>query len=195
MLSACINILFAFILVVSSPLYTKNDLQCNEQEKYSLQCGIENDQLFYGKWRITGSLIPISGILPRSYSKFDENGAFIGWDIDYINSIIGEEILFEKDYVFYSGKKHGYSHEPEIHTYALQSCEHQIGWYTAKELGLTGDCYSIVYFLLPGNLQVIGFENYKNVVMIDDLYLLYLKDKETMYASNGVIMYQLERVE
>ena len=166
----------------------------NEQMEYRLQNGIVYDQLFYGKWKITDCILPNSG-LPRSYYTYDENGALTGGNYEMINAIIGEEIVFDTNYAEYSGNKHKYVYGPETYTHALLSAEQKIGWYSASELDLTGNTYSYVYFLLPGHYQVIGFEKHVNEMRIDDLYLLVLKDNETIYASSGVVMYRLERVE
>jgi len=169
--------------------------QYNKQEEYPLRSTTAYLQLFFGKWEITNYLIPSSGQLPRSYSKFDENGSYAGWDLNRINRIIGEEIFFEEDYAEYLGTKHFYAYKPETFSRALLCDEQSIGWYTAKELGIEGNYYSVIYFLLPENCWITGFENIVREVRIDDLFLLYLKDNETIYASDGNIMYQLERVE
>ena len=193
-MSVGVNIIFVCILLFNYQSIAKQSLQNRVQMEYSLHNDITNKQLFYGKWRIVDSIIPSSGILPRSYSRFDENGGFVGWNTDYINSIIGEEIIFNEDYAEYAEEKHEYVYKPETYTHALLTDEQQIARYSVEELGLSSKYFSIVYFLLPDNCQVAGYENHVDKVTIADIYLLLLKDNETIYASNGVIMYQLERM-
>ena len=193
-LSVLINVVLVCTVLFSSSSKANQHSARKDQERYRLQNDIVYDQLFYGKWRITEYILPKAG-LPRSYSSFDKNGAFIGGNEEMINAIIGEEIIFETDCAEFSGIKHEYAYEPETYTHALLSDEQSIWRYSAKELELTGNTYSIVYFLLPGNYQVAGFENHTKVQRINDLYILVLKDNNTIYASNGAIMYLLERVE
>jgi len=196
-LSVCINIMLICVLCINDFAKTNAEqhLQGYELEHYRLQNDIVYNQLFYGEWEIVDCILPTSGILPRKYSKFDENEGFVGWNLDYINSIIGERIIFTEDYSEYSGENHEYVYGPETYSHALFSDEQQIGWYSAKELGLKGDYYSTIYFLLPGNSEVAILENPVNEIMITDLYLLYLKNNNTIYASNGAVMYRLERIE
>ena len=164
---------------------------CNDQEEYRLQNNIAYNQLFYGKWKITKN-VPSDIALPSSYTRLNENGKFVGPEL---TSIIGEEIVFEEEYVEFLGEKHEYSYGPETYSHALLSDNQEIGgYYYAKTLGFTGNYYSIVYFLLPGNYQVAGHEVLKNEIQINDLSFLYLKDDNTIYASNGVVMYRLERI-
>jgi len=196
-LSLGLVVLLAFFLIFNNKsidtdaMWAESGLQPDEQKKYSLQNSIEYNQLFYGKWRLS-AYIPSDFSLPSSYTRLDENREIIGPNL---NSIIGKEIIFTEDYAEFSGAKHKYSYGPVTYTHALLSSEQELGYHYAKTLGLTGNYYSIIYFLLPGSYQVADFDNYVNEVRIDDLYLLYLKDINTMYASNGVVMYQLERVD
>ena len=171
------------------------DSQDQEEEEFPLLSTTSYYQLYYGKWVIVDFHIPNSGILPRSYNKYDENGSFIGWDIDRINGIIGEEIVFDEDYAEFSGERHYYVCKPVTFSRALLSDEEPIGRYTAGELGITGNYYSVVYFLLPGHYWIAGFENHVSEVRIDDLFQLFLKDNNTIYACEGSVMYRLERVD
>ena len=196
-LSVCMNVMLICVLSINdlAKSNTEQHLQGNELEHYRLQNDIEYNQLFYGKWEIVDSILPTSGILPRKYSKYDENEGFIGWNLDYINSIIGESIIFTADYSEFLGGKYEYVYGPETYSHALFSGEQQIGWYCAKELELTGNYYSTVYIVLTEKSEIAILENPVNEVSITDLYLLFLKDNEIIYASNGVVMYRLERVE
>lgn len=80
------------------------------------------------------------------------------------------------------------------YTHELSSSEDIIGYNYAKIFGLDGKYYSVVYFLLLNNYQVVGWEDYIHEMRIEDLCYLYLKDGDTMYASNGVIVYQLDKI-
>ncbi|WP_143320583.1 hypothetical protein [Clostridium sp. HBUAS56010] len=159
-------------------------------DEYELGNTITYDQLFYGKWKIVDS-VPVDFSLPSSYSGFDEKGNLRGPDI---TSIIGEEIDFEVDYTEYNGNRYQYAYGPETYTHALQSEDEQIGYNYASSLGITGDYYSIVYFLLPNNYQVLREQEYIHKIRIDDLCFLYIKNNETIYASNGRITYLLKRL-
>lgn len=160
---------------------------CND---YELKNAISYNQLFYGKWRIV-DYVPSDLSLPTSYSGFDEEGNFKGPDV---TNIIGEEITFEENYAEFSGNKYQFAYGPETYTHALQSEQDQIGYNYAKSLGITGNYYSIVYFLLPNNYQVSKNAEYVHEIRIDDLCFLYIKDNETIYASNGIITYLLKRI-
>jgi len=189
-LLACV-LIFNNKSVYTDAIVAESGLQPDEQKKYSLQNSIEYNQLFYGKWRLS-AYVPSDFSLPSSYTRLDETGEIIGPNL---NNIIGKEIIFTEDHAEFSGTKHKYSYGPVTYTHALLSGEQELGYHYAKTLGLTGNYYSIIFFLLPDNYQVAGFDNHVNEVRIDDLYLLYLKDINTMYASNGVVMYQLERID
>lgn len=159
-------------------------------EKYELKNAIKYNQIFYGKWEIT-DYVSADIPLPSAYSGFDENGKFRGPDV---TSVIGKEIIFGENYAEYSGKKYQFVYGPETYTHALQSDEDQIGYNYARSLGITGNYYSIVYFLLPNNYQVAKNDNYESEMRIDDLCFLYIKDNKTIYASNGIITYMLKRL-
>lgn len=158
-------------------------------DEYELKNDISYNQLFYGKWKIV-DYVSADIPLPSSYSGFDEKGEFRGPDV---TTIIGEEIIFGEDYAEYSGKKYQFVYGPETYTHALQSEEDLIGYNYARSLGITGNYYSIVYFLLPDNYQVARNKKYMHELRIDDLCFLFIKDNETIYASNGIITYLLKR--
>lgn len=147
-------------------------------------------QLFHGKWKIEKQ-IGSDLALPSRYSGFNDDGSFRGPDTE---KIIGKELIFSEDYVEYLGKKHSYAYGPFTYTHALFSENDEIGYNYAKTLGITGEYYSIVYFLLPNNYQVNSNQNHINELRIDDIRLLYLKDNDTIYASDGVITYLLKRL-
>ncbi|WP_143320595.1 hypothetical protein [Clostridium sp. HBUAS56010] len=157
---------------------------------YELGSTITYNQLFIGKWKIVDS-VSSDLSLPSSYSGFDKEGNFRGPDI---TSIIGEEIIFDVDKVEFSGNKYQYAYGPETYTHALRSEEEQIGYNYAGSLGITGEYYSIIYFLLPNNYQVKRNQKYVRKLRIDDLCFLYIKDNETIYASDGTITYLLKRL-
>ncbi|MDW2798268.1 hypothetical protein RZO55_11860 [Clostridium boliviensis] len=160
-------------------------------DAYELRNAISYNQLFYGKWKIV-DYIPADLSLPTTYSGFDEDGNFKGPDV---TNVIGEEITFEENYAEFSGNKHQFVYGPETYTHALQSDQEQIGYNYAKSLGIKGEYYSIVYFLLPDNYQVDQSTKYIHQIRIDDLCYLYIKDNETIYASNGIITYLLKRLD
>ena len=93
-LSVFTNVVLVCTLVVVPLSYAKRTSQQKEQKDYRLQNDIEYNQLFYGRWIIKNCILPNSG-LPRSYSAFDENGALTGGNEEFMDAIIGEEIVFE----------------------------------------------------------------------------------------------------
>ncbi len=160
-------------------------------DAYELKNAISYNQLFYGKWKIV-DYMPADLSLPSTYSGLDEAGNLKGPDV---TKIIGKEISFEENYAEYQGNKYQFAYGPVTYTHALQSEQEQIGYNYAKSLGITGEYYSIVHFLLPDNYQVNQDEKYIHEIRMDDLCYLYIKDNETIYASNGIITYLLKRLD
>lgn len=160
-------------------------------DAYELKNAISYNQLFYGKWKIV-DYIPADLSLPSTYSGLDEAGDLKGPDV---TKIIGKEIFFEENYAEYQGNKYQFAYGPVTYTHALQSEQEQIGYNYAKSLGITGEYYSIVHFLLPDNYQVDQSAKYVHEIRIDDLCYLYIKDNETIYASNGLITYLLKKLD
>lgn len=168
-----------------------NTAKDQKLDAYELKNAISYNQLFYGKWKIV-DYIPADLSLPSTYSGLDEAGNLKGPDV---TKIIGKELSFEEDYAEYQGNKYQFAYGPVTYTHALQSEQEQIGYNFAKSLGITGEYYSIVYFLLPDNYQVDQSAKYIHEIRIDDLCYLYIKDNETIYASNGIITYLLKRLD
>ncbi|MFW6678940.1 PdaC/SigV domain-containing protein [Lacrimispora sp. AGF001] len=168
-----------------------NTAKNQKLDAYELKNAISYNQLFYGKWKIV-DYIPADLSLPSTYSGLDEAGNLKGPDV---TKIIGKELSFEEDYAEYQGNKYQFAYGPVTYTHALQSEQEQIGYNFAKSLGITGEYYSIVYFLLPDNYQVDQSAKYIHEIRIDDLCYLYIKDNETIYASNGIITYLLKRLD
>ena len=161
-------------------------------------------QFFYGTWKIVKTVAPDFS-LPNSYSGFNEDGTPRGPDT---STIIGMEITFSAifqndnqdenriDYNFYvefSGEKYELVYGPRTYSYSLLSENDQIGFYEAKTLDITGNYYSRVFFLLPDNWRLTGGAREKEM-RINDLCYLYLKNNDTIYASDGTILYLLERI-
>ena len=168
-----------------------NTAKNQKLDAYELKNAISYNQLFYGIWKIV-DYIPADLSLPSTYSGLDEAGNLKGPDV---TKIIGKELSFEEDYAEYQGNKYQFAYGPVTYTHALQSEQEQIGYNFAKSLGITGEYYSIVYFLLPDNYQVDQSAKYIHEIRIDDLCYLYIKDNETIYASNGIITYLLKRLD
>ena len=217
-LSAAANILLAFMLLyvtnysddaplasappadeqMESAQYTGNQSEATPESRLErieeavqmLLTMYARDQLFFGKWEVA-EWIPPETLFPSSIYGLDGQGKRRGPDIF---NIIGREITFAEDYAEFAGEKHFYFHKPETYTYAVFSDEQHISLNYAKTLGITGNYYSIIYFLLPGNYLVAGYEEYVHEIRLDDLCTLYLKDNNTMFASNGRMLYRLERM-
>ena len=148
-----------------------------------------NRPLFYGTWKIV-ELIPAEIPQPSSVSGFNEEGEFRGPDV---KAILGEEITFALNYAEYEGENYEYVCRPRTYSHPLSE-DTQIAYNYAKKLGITGNYYSEVYFLLPG-YDKVRVLNEPKVIKISDLRELYLKDEDTMYAhAYGGILYKLERV-
>lgn len=160
-------------------------------EEYRLRNTIEYNQMFYGKWRIV-DCISSDMPLPSSYYAIDEDGDFIGMDY---TTILGVEITFGEKFVEYLGERHDLVYGPQTYTHALISETDILGQNYAKSLDITGNYYSIVYFVLPDNYRVTGpILDRPKEMKVSDLCFLYLKDNNTIYASDGNLTYLLERI-
>lgn len=209
--SICINFIFIYFflsgrfqliqqqkeVIVPINLEEKEELmhfdysEDENTEKYKLGNVIEYNQMFYGTWKIV-ECIPADIPLPSSYYSIDEDGNFVGMDY---TTIIGLEITFGEDFVKYSGEKYDLQYGSQTYTHALFSEMDIIGSNYAKSLDITGNYFSIVYFVLPDNYRVTGpVINRPKEMRIGDLCFLYLKDNNTIYASDGNLTYLLERL-
>jgi hypothetical protein len=161
---------------------------------------ISYNQLFYGTWKVIEP-IPADAPLPSRYSGFDSEGNFRGPDY---TPILGKQITFgesyvnegENDYyVEWDGQRQYLVYGFRTYTHPLFSEEDFIGYHYAKTLGVTGNYHSIVYFILPNNFIAKHYEpDRPNEIHVSDLCFLYLKDDNTIYASDGGLLFLLERV-
>lgn len=163
--------------------------------KMSLADDFENrlkeNQMFYGTWEIVDMVAP-DAALPSRYSGFDKNGDFRGPDYE---EFLGENITFQKDFLEYKNTKYEYAYKPVTYSYPLPDPDNKIGYYNVDTLGLKGNYYSTVYYFLPNNYKVnSNFQEPDNKLYISDFYTLYIKDKDTMYMSQGVLDFLLQRV-
>ena len=162
-----------------------------------------SNQFFYGTWKVA-ELISPDFSLPSSYSGLNKDSTSRGPEL---SSIIGMEITFSVSrisnsedktkldinyYIEYSGEKHELVYGPKTYSYSLLSENDRIGYYEAKTLGIEGNYYSTVFFLLPDNWMLTG-ETRKKEMRINDLCYLYLRDNNTIYASDGSVFYLLKR--
>ena len=152
-----------------------------------------NKPIFYGKWKIAELIWPELA-QPSYLSGFrrnkDGSTTFRGPDT---SSILGEEITFALDTVEYSGSVHEYISRPRTYSYPLTE-NTVINYNYSKTLGITGNYYSVVKFLLPEHDKQ-RVANEPNEVRISDIRELYIKDKDTMYADAYFgITYRLERI-
>ena len=174
---------------------TNNDISKNitnrdisketNSSKYELHTSIDNYQLFYGTWKII-EIIPCDFDMPSRYYRSGPN----------YESVLGVVITFKESYVEYEGEKYELVYGFRTYTHKLSSNEDKIGYNYAKTLGITGNYYSIVYFVLPDNQrETEDYErDYAATFCISDLCFLYLKDNNTIYATDGGLMLQLERI-
>jgi len=158
-----------------------------EYEKYNYNV---QHQLFFGTWKVV-RLVPADIALPSSYSRTDESGKL---RLDTM-SIIGQTIEFRQDHVRFSGESHPYVAGPTTYTLALSSGDDTIGHYYAKTLGFNEGCFSTVLYVIPENyLATTPSPQPHPVVHVFDFNQLYLLDNTTIYASNGDLVYELQRV-
>ena len=157
------------------------------EDEREFQIYAADKPLFYGTWKIVEQ-VPAELAQPSYISGFNEDGTFRGPNTSVI---LGEEITFALDYVECSGEKHEYVCRPRTYSQPL-SKNAEISYNYAKTLGIVGNYYSIVEFLLPGHNRVV---DEPREVKISDIRELYLKDKDTIYANayHG-ITYKLERI-
>lgn len=154
----------------------------------------ENAQMFYGSWKIEDLVAP-DYALPSRYSRFDDNGNYIG--LEYYK-LIGKYLTIEKDYIQCDEKKYYYAYKPNIVVYPLDTIQEQgnspFYLYNYKSLGLNSDTYSIVYFMLLDNLDIHYEFPTGRDILVSDLEEICIKDKDTMYISNGDLMFLMKRV-
>jgi len=166
--------------------------QLSLEDYYEQQTYTREAPLFYGTWRIV-EVIPTEFAQPSFISGFyqNEEGEIIFRGPD-TSTVIGMEITFALDYAEYAGEKHEYMSRPRTNSYPLLEDTRIISNY-AKILGITGDHYSVVHFLLPSHDRRGGAG--PREVKMSDMREVYLKDRDTMYADfyDG-INYRLERV-
>ncbi len=182
---------------VVSESTTENTLN-NEISIESLNSWIEQrerEQLFYGYWKIEEAIAP-NYALPSRYSRFDDNGNYIG--LEYYK-LIGKYLTIEKDYIQCDGKKYYYAYKPNIVVYPLDTVNEQgnspFHLYNYKSLGLTGDTYPIVYFMLIDNFDIQKNKNFHGRdILVSDFEKIFIKDKNTMYISNGDLMFLMRRM-
>ena len=167
-------------------LLSDSDNNTAYQEIYS---GPEFDQLFFGKWKIV-ELLPTDFDQPSSISGINADGSFRGPDA---STVLGMEITFTISYVEYLGEEHKYVERPRTFSYSLPNKDNRIGYHYPSTLEISGEYYSIVCFGLPERDRTRKDE--PNEIRIDDLTTLYLKDKNTIFASTyGGITYRLARI-
>ncbi|MCL2655155.1 MAG: hypothetical protein FWD65_05575 [Coriobacteriia bacterium] len=182
-----------------NPVTTKSEnatatiagLPANNGQQELLQTSVVQNQIFYGTWKIV-SWVPAQFNMPSSLSGFDENGNFRGPDPD---SLLGETIEFQENSVIYSGKKHPYAFGPYTFALPLLSGNDQIGYSYAKTLGLTGGTYSTVLYATSDNWEMSNAPAFAGRKMhLWDLNQLYIKDRNTIYATGGGLSYLLKRI-
>ncbi|MCL2147685.1 MAG: hypothetical protein FWH52_07750 [Synergistaceae bacterium] len=164
--------------------------RANVEDEYELRHynSARGRPLFYGTWKIV-DIVPVDILPPSSVSGISEDGTLRG---PALSTIVGMEIMFALDYAEYSGEKVEYLCKPRTYTYPLFE-DTRLGWSYANTLGINGDYYSEVFFLLPG-FGGVGMIDGQEVMRICDITTLYLKDKDTIYAHTYAIDYKLERV-
>ena len=193
-------ILLCFLIQISSERIEQNDnisqiknIDLSMEDYYEQQIYFANETLFYGKWKIVEYVwaeLPQPSYISGFYQNEDGSITFRGPDT---STIIGMEITFDLDYVECSGEKYEYVCRPRTYSYPLSE-DTTIHFNYAKTLGITGNYYSVVKFLLPGHDKPneVG-RSYK--LGIGDIREVYLKDNNTMYADVYYGMtYRLERV-
>jgi len=155
-------------------------------EKGELQKSIVYDQLFYGTWKIV-AIVPPEEALPSRYGPVRMPDA---------NTIIGTELTFNGNYIEHDGEKHELVYGYRTYSNPLNSESDRIFYNRSDTLGITGNYYSIVFFVHPNSDMTKEFfdRDRPNQIFIDDLRYLLLKDNNTIYASNSVLTYRLERV-
>ena len=149
--------------------------------------------ILYGKWKIAELIWPeLEQPLFISGFRQNKDGSITLRGPD-TSSILGMEITFAFDTVEYSGSVHEYISRPRTYSYPLTE-DTVINSNYSKTLGITGNYYSVVGFLLPGHDKP-RVANEPNEVRISDIRELYIKDKDTMYADAYYgITYKLERI-
>ncbi|MCL2638148.1 MAG: DUF5991 domain-containing protein [Oscillospiraceae bacterium] len=162
-----------------------------EQGIYFKKSNITYNQLFYGTWRIA-ELIPPDLSVPSGRTVLNSDGELY-WDF---TSILNIEVTFKDNYIKYEGEKHELMHEFETYSLPLFLENDTVnGYYYASSLGISGNYFSVVYFLHPYYQKTENLdENKLNQIYISDLCYLYLKDYNTIYASDSVLIYRLERI-
>lgn len=175
--------------ILKSSAEEANGEETSLEDKREIQIYNNNKPLFYGKWKIVEQ-VSAEFAQPSYISGFYEDGTFRGPDT---STILGMEITFALDCVEYSGKKFEYACKPRTYSHSLSE-DTEINFNYAKTLGITGNYYSVVEFLLPGHDRISGEDEPKKV-KISDIRNLYLKDKDTIYANAYYgITYKLERI-
>jgi hypothetical protein len=174
--------------------YSRNEFNkiINETEaKYSWVLDSDNEfyhQMFFGRWKVI-DMMPVEINVPSTYSGFDENDIFRGQDL--IDNIVGQEIFFGGDYIENQGIVYELTEGYTTYGLPLFSEDTIIGCNTAKELGITGDYFSIVFFSVSDEEK--KEEGKRNFASLNQLYL---KDINTIYASvDGCITFKLQREE
>jgi len=160
------------------------------EEKHGIQNDIVYNQMFYGTWKIV-NLVPPDFSIPSSYTALNSEGELIR----DVNSVIGIEFTFNNNFIEHEGEKYELLYGFETYSHALHSDNDRIFYNKADTLNITGEYYSYVYFIHPNNTRNEEFVDHDrlNQILAEDLMFLILKDNNTIYISNGVLIYRMVR--
>ncbi len=211
-ITVCIVLLLAlnsFIsAAITSFLYKYEKAISNEGgvltiDDCSCRIRFEEQQLFYGYWKITDLVAPDYSI-PSSYSGIDNDGFVRGKDW---TKLCGTAVKITPEYIEHKGMQYRYSehHSPEVfvlpvneaHNNSDETSKNVISYYADKTLGFDGEYVPVMDFALDGNNHVTDYRNYppREGFSVYDFNKIYLLDKNTAYFSDGVLMFLLERSE
>lgn len=162
-------------------------------------------QLFFGKWKVAERM-PLGDdcFFPSSYGRYYEKyDAFIFKDSEKFT--LGREITYTMDYMEFEGKKHYYASELKY-----SPVYYMKGYLTANcnidDLGLSDNgtmigvytdiikSYEYPDYVYNENMTEEEFRD-DRALKIEELSSVYVKDKNTIFISDGVSTFRLERIE